>query len=103
MYDRYEPGSGEEGSAGKELSQYYKATNEPAIQLPNPLLTRIIDAAMEAVEIPHPRGQVEIKIPEKLKDYDNYASSAEYQKRIDEAQSRTKKSTRRLLKVLIEE
>jgi hypothetical protein len=67
-YDRYEPGSFDERQAGGTLEYYYRSTNEPAIKLFDPQI-RIIDALTEAVSIPRERGQAEIEIPEKLRNY----------------------------------
>jgi hypothetical protein len=87
-YDRYGAGSFEEGSIGLTLQYYYQSTHEPAIRLSHPQI-RIIDALTEAVGIPHQRGQAEIEIPEKLRHYDEYIFSKEYQKLV--AKAKTKK------------
>jgi hypothetical protein len=56
-YDRYEPGSREEGLAGSVLQAYYSATREPKIKLTNPMEVRVLDALTEAAGVPHQRGQ----------------------------------------------
>jgi hypothetical protein len=70
-YDRYEVGSREEGLAGSTMQMYYWATHEPTIKLTDPGQVRTLDALTEAVGIPHQRGQTEIQIPEKLRNYTN--------------------------------
>ena len=80
-YDRYEIGSKEEGLAGSVLQAYYAATHEPTIKLSDPRQVRLLDALTEAAGIPHQRGQADIEIPEKLRNYTTYQLSAEYQTR----------------------
>jgi hypothetical protein len=80
-YDRYQPGSFYEVQAGWRLSDHFQSTHEPIIRLSN-LQIRIIDALTEAVGIPHQRGQTDIEIPEKLRDYDKWKSSTEYKERL---------------------
>jgi hypothetical protein len=87
-YDKYEPGSREEGLAGSLLQSYYGETKEPTIKLTNPKQVVLLDAMAEAAGIPHQRGQTEITIPEKLKNYNQYMMSPEYQQRWDNAKSR---------------
>jgi hypothetical protein len=85
-YDRYEPGSREELMAGWALSRTYQANREPTIKLSEPLQIHIIDALTEVVSIPRQRGQTEIEIPEKLRDYDAYQLTQEYRERVAQAQ-----------------
>jgi hypothetical protein len=87
-YDRYEIGSKEEGLAGSVLQAYYAATHEPTIKLSDPRQVRLLDALTEASGIPHPRGQTEVQIPEKLRNYNKYVMSNEYQTRWDQAQAK---------------
>jgi hypothetical protein len=86
-YEQYEPGSREEGLAGSELQAYYGATHEPTITL-SPLQTQITDAMAEAAGIPHKKGQTAIEIPEKLRHYNRYLLSPEYQERLSQAQAK---------------
>ena len=90
-YDKYEPGSKEEGLAGSLLQAYYGETREPSIKLTNPKQVQMFDALTEAAGIPHQRGQTEITIPEKLRNYNQYLMSPEYQERWDRAQERRKR------------
>jgi hypothetical protein len=90
-YDRYEPGSREEGLAGSVLQTYYGATREPTIKLTHPMQVRVLDALAEAAGVPHQRGQTEIEIPEKLRNYNRYLMSPEYQTRLTEAQAKRRK------------
>jgi hypothetical protein len=90
-YDRYEPGSREEGLAGSVLQAYYGATREPTIKLTHPMQVRVLDALTEAAGVPHQRGQTEIQIPEKLRNYNQYLMSPEYQARLTEAQAKRRK------------
>ena len=90
-YDRYEPGSREEGLAGSVLQAHYAATHEPTIKLPDPMQVRVLDALTEAAHIPHQRGQTEIEVPEKLRNYNQYLMSAEYQARLAQAQAKKNK------------
>jgi hypothetical protein len=87
-YDKYEPGSKEEGLAGSILQAHYSETKEPTIRLPNPKQVQLLDALTEAADIPHQRGQTEITIPEKLRNYNQYLISPEYEERWSRAQSR---------------
>ena len=87
-YDRYEIGSKEEGLAGSVLQAYSSATDEPTIKLSDPKQVRLIDALTEAAGIPHQRGQAEVKIPEKLRNYNKYVMSKEYQTRWTQAQAK---------------
>jgi hypothetical protein len=89
-YDRYEPGSREEGLAGSVIQAYYSATREPNIKLTNPMQVRVLDALTEAAGVPHQQGQTEIEIPEKLRNYNQYLMSPEYQARLTEAQAKKK-------------
>ncbi len=77
-YDRYEPGLIQEASAGETLNYHYQASHEPTIKLSDPQI-RIIDALAEAVGIPHQKGQTEIEIPEKLRHYEKWVLSEDYQ------------------------
>ena len=87
-YDRYEPGSREEGVAGSVLQAYYGATREPTIKLTHPMQVRVLDALTEAAGVPHQRGKSEVEIPEKLRNYNQYLMSPEYQARLTEAQAK---------------
>ena len=87
-YDRYEIGSQEEGLAGSVLQAYYAATHEPTIKLSDPRQVRLLDALTEAAGIPHQRGQAEVEIPEKLRNYTNYQMSEEYQQKWAQAQAK---------------
>jgi hypothetical protein len=49
---------------------------------------QLLDAMAEAAGIRHERGQTEITIPEKLKNYNQYLMSPAYQERWDNAQLR---------------
>jgi hypothetical protein len=84
-YDRYEPGSREEGLAGSVLQAYYGATREPTIKLTHPMQVRVLDALTEAAGVSHQRGQTEIVIPEKVRNYNQYLMSPEYQARLTQA------------------
>ena len=90
-YDRYEPRSREEGLAGSVLQAYYGATREPIIKLTHPMEVQVLDAFAEAAGVPHQRGQSEIEIPEKLRNYNKYIMSAEYQTRLTEAKAKRRK------------
>jgi hypothetical protein len=90
-YDRYEVGSNEEGLAGSVLQAYYAATHEPTIKLADPRQVRLLDALTEAAGIPHQRGQTEVHIPEKVRNYTAYQMSAEYQQRWAQAQAKRRK------------
>jgi hypothetical protein len=87
-YDRYETGSREEGLAGSTMQMYYSATREPSIKLTEAGQVRTLDALTEAVGIPHQRGQSEIQIPEKLRNYNKYLVSEEYRQRWEQARSK---------------
>ena len=87
-YDRYEIGSKEEGLAGSVLQAYSSATHEPTIKLSDLKQVRLIDALTEAAGIPHQRGQAEVEIPEKLRNYNKYVMSKEYQTRWTQAQAK---------------
>ena len=91
VYDRYEPGSREEGLAGSVLQAYYSATREPTIKLTHPMQVRVLDALAEAANVPHQRGQTEVAIPEKLRNYNRYLMSPEYQAKLTEAQAKRMK------------
>jgi hypothetical protein len=90
-YDRYEPGSREEGLAGSVLQAYYSATREPSIKLTHPMQVRVLDALAEAAGVSHQRGQTEVEIPEKVRNYNQYLMSPEYQARLIEAQAKRQK------------
>jgi hypothetical protein len=90
-YDRYEIGSQEEGLAGSILQAYYSATHEPTIKLSNPRHVRLLDALTEAAGIPHPRGQADVEIPEKLRNYNKHVLSNAYQERWAQAQAKRNK------------
>ena len=90
-YDQYETGSKEEGLAGSVLQAYYSATREPAIKLTDPKQVLLLGAMAEAAGIPHQRGQTEITIPEKLRNYNQYMMSPEYEERFTRARARRKR------------
>jgi hypothetical protein len=90
-YDQYETGSKEEGLAGSVLQAYYSATREPAIKLTDPKQVLLLGAMAEAAGIPHQRGQTEIVIPEKLRNYNQYMMSPEYEERFTRARARRKR------------
>jgi hypothetical protein len=90
-YDRYEPGSREEGLAGSVLQAYASATGEPKIKLTHPTEVRVLDALTEAAGVPHQRGQTEVEIPEKLRNYNRYLMTPEYQAKFAEAQAKRRK------------
>jgi hypothetical protein len=90
-YDRYEPGSREEGLAGSVLQAYSGATGESNIKLTHPMEVRVLDAFTEAAGVPHQRGQTEIDIPEKLRNYNRYLMSREYEAKLAEAQAKRRK------------
>jgi hypothetical protein len=87
-YDRYEPGSRVEGLAGSVLQAYARAKGEPKIKLTHPMEVRVLDALAEAAGVPHQRGQAEVEIPEKVRNYNQYLMSQEYQARLTEAQAK---------------
>jgi hypothetical protein len=70
------------------LQAYYSATHEPTIKLSDPRQVRMLDALTEAAGVPHQRGQTEVQIPEKLRNYTKYQMSAEYQTRWAQAQAK---------------
>ena len=70
-----------EGLAGSFLQAFHSATREPVIKLTNPKQVQLLDAMAEAAGIRHERGQTEITIPEKLKNYNQYLMSPAYQER----------------------
>jgi hypothetical protein len=84
-YDRYQPGSFDEVFAGWCLSEHFQRTHEAIIRLSN-LQVRILDALTDAVGIPHQKGRTEIEIPKKLRNYDNWQASEEYQERLGKVQ-----------------
>jgi hypothetical protein len=86
-YEHYEPGSEAEGLAGSVLSAYYQATREPVIKLSDPQI-HIIDAMSEAAGIPRQRGTREIEIPDKLKNYNQWLMSKDYQERLAKAKAK---------------
>jgi hypothetical protein len=90
-YDSYEPGTREEGLAGSVLQAYYSSTREPTIKLTNPMQVKVLDALTEAAGVPHQRGKTEVEIPEKLRNYNQYLMSPEYQARLTEAQAKRRK------------
>jgi hypothetical protein len=52
---------------------------------------RVLDALVEAANVPHQRGQTEIEIPEKLRNYNRYLMSPEYQAKLAETQTKRRK------------
>ena len=88
-YERYEIGSDEERHAGTlTVGPYYRHTQEPTIRFSDPMQVRILDALAEAVGILHQRGQTEIEIPEKLKNYLAWQRSKEYEELWHQARAR---------------
>ena len=85
------PGSRAETLAGSTLSAYYshyRAEGSPhpeVIKLEDPIQVRRIDALTEAAGVPHERGQTEVIIPEKLRNYSKWVMSQEYQDRLNPA------------------
>jgi hypothetical protein len=67
------------------LQAYYGATREPTIKLTHPMQVRVLDALTEAAGVSHQRGQTEIVIPEKVRNYNQYLMSPEYQARLTQA------------------
>jgi hypothetical protein len=86
-YEKYEPGTKEEGLAGSLLQSYYGETKEPSIKLTNPKQVLLFGAMAEAAGLPHQRGQTEITIPEKLRHYNQYLMSSEYEERLNKAKA----------------
>ena len=86
-YDQYETGSREEGLAGSILQAYHSGTRETAIKLTNPKQVLLLGAMAEAAGLPHQREQTEITIPEKLRNYNKYLLSSEYEERLTKAKS----------------
>jgi hypothetical protein len=72
-YDKYEPGTREEGLAGSVLQAYSGATRESTVKLTYPMQVRVLDALTEAAGVPHQRGKTEVEIPEKLRNYNKSA------------------------------
>jgi hypothetical protein len=60
-------------------------------KLTHPMQVRVLDALAEAGGVPHQRGQTEIEIPEKLRNYNQYLMSPEYQAQLTEAQAKRRK------------
>ena len=81
-------GSKEEGLAGSILQAYHSETREPVIKLTNPKQVQLLDAMAEAAGIRHERGQTEITIPEKLRNYNQYLMSYEYEELWNRARAR---------------
>jgi hypothetical protein len=73
------------------LQAYASATGEPKIKLTHPTEVRVLDAPTEAAGVPHQRGQTEIEIPEKLRNYNRYLMLPEYQAKFAEAQAKRRK------------
>jgi hypothetical protein len=90
-YDHFEPGSARENTAGVSLWDYHRQSHKPSIKLTHPTQVQIIDALTEAVGISHEKGQTEIPIPEKLKDFISYQFSQEYQDRVAAAKKKRNK------------
>jgi hypothetical protein len=89
-YARAEPGSAEEREIGFDVDWASNVGPEPlqAVKLTDPVQVRALDAFAEATGIPHKRGQTEIPIPDKLKDYSSYVLSQEYRHLVAQAQVR---------------
>jgi hypothetical protein len=94
-YDRYEAGLNEEHLAAVGLSSYYQHyrvispdRNIVAIKLSHPVQIGVLDALTEAVGIPHQKRQAEIETPEKLRDWNKWTMSKEYQERWAKAKSK---------------
>jgi hypothetical protein len=90
-YDHYNPGSDTEMYTGIAMWSYYRRSHKPAIKLSHPSQVQAIDAMTEAVGIPHQKGQAEIEIPEKLRNYVGYQLSPEYQDRVAAAKMKRNK------------
>ena len=73
------------------LQAYSRATGEPKIKLTHPMQVRVLDALTEAAGVPHQRGQTDVEIPEKLRNYNQYLMSPEYQAKFAEAQAKRRK------------
>jgi hypothetical protein len=77
--------SGEMHFAAHSLARFYKtavARKQPRpeiIQFSDPLQLKILDALADAVGIPYRKGQTEIEIPEKLRDFKKWQQSGEYE------------------------
>jgi hypothetical protein len=91
-YEHYGKGSVTSGDLDRHLAgldlctQYQRAKARIAprpeiITLEDPLQVRIIDAAAEAVDIPHQRGQTSFEIPQQLWDYEAQLHQAEEERR----------------------
>jgi hypothetical protein len=93
-YAHFEPGTAGESGIGKELEMYYQATREPTIKLSKTQVS-VVDALAEAVDIPHQKGQAEIEIPEKLRNYYQWSQSEEYLRQVAEARATRKNEVRR--------
>ena len=63
----------------------------PDIGVAIPMEVRVLDAFAEAAGVPHQRGQMEIEIPEKLRNYNRYLISPEYQARLTAAKAQQRK------------
>jgi hypothetical protein len=91
-YEHYGKGSVSSGDLDRHFAsldlctqyQRAKARNAPQpeiLTLTDPLQVRIIDAAAEAVDIPHQRGQTSFEIPQKLWDYEARLHQANEERR----------------------
>jgi hypothetical protein len=72
------------------MTMYYQKTQESRIKLSEPQV-KMVDALTEATGIPRQRGQAEIEIPEKLRNYSQWFNSEERLARIAEARSKMNK------------
>jgi hypothetical protein len=77
--------SGEMHIAAHSLSRFYRVAvdqSEPHpefIKFTDPLQIKILDALADTVGIPHETGQAAIEIPEKLRSFDKWQQSGEYE------------------------
>ena len=90
-YEYFEPGTSGEQATGMELEMYYQGRRDPVIRL-SETQAQVINVLAEAVDIPHRRGQTEIEIPEKLRNYSRWFHSKEYQALVAEARSKKTRS-----------
>jgi len=87
-YDRYEPGSYHERNAGHRVANHYDAYREAVLRLSDPQ-AQMLDVLTDAVGIKRQLGQNDIPIPEKLRNYEAYRNSAEYQRLKNKVRART--------------
>jgi hypothetical protein len=70
-YEHLESHSPSQMLAVYEVEEFYKYNPKPTLKLSDTQI-RVIDALTEACDIPHKRGQAEITIPEKLRDFNKW-------------------------------